>query len=140
MKLWTQTIFGLPEEMEKGTRWFRRFVKKAQAMSPHIRFKRIKYGFYRIFWVGDGESAYIYECSKDMPQFGYDIEEKNFQLDNKKYFEEYEDNAELIQKIKNFKEGYWDSIDKLKTNIYMLKNNSEHRKEAQAAYKQFVVK
>lgn len=126
--------------IEKGTRWFRRFVKEAQAMSPHIKFKRIKYGFYRIFWVGDGESAYIGECCKYMPQFGYEIEEKNFQLESKKYFEEYEDNAELIQKIKNFREGYWDSIDRFKTNVYLLKNNSEHRKEAQAAYREFKVK
>lgn len=127
-------------EEKLGTRWFQRFVREAKAMSPHVRFKRIKFGFYRIFWVGDGASAYIGECSKFMPEIGYDIEEKNFQLESKSYFEEYEDNAELIQKIKNFREGYWYSIDKLKTNIYMLKNNAEHRKEAQAAYKQFVVK
>lgn len=126
--------------MEKGTRWFQRFVREAEAMSPHIRFKRIKYGFYRIYWVGDGVSAYVSECSKDMPQFGYEIEEKNFQLESQRYFEEYEDNADLIQKIKNFKEGYYDSIDKLRTNVYMLKNNAEHRKEAQEAYNQFIVK
>ena len=123
-----------------GTRWFNRFKTEAEKMSPHIRFRRIKFGFYRIFWVGDGESAYIGECSKDMPQFGYDIEEKNFQLDSKKYFEEYEDNAELVQKLKNFKEGYWDSLDRLKTSVYMFKNNTDHRKEAQAAYRQFTIK
>ena len=123
-----------------GTRWFNRFKTEAEKMSPHIRFRRIKFGFYRIFWVGDGEAAYIGECSKDMPQFGYDIEEKNFQLDSKKYFEEYEDNAELVQKLKNFKEGYWDSLDRLKTSVYMFKNNTDHRKEAQAAYRQFTIK
>lgn len=124
----------------KGTRWFARFKREAEAMSPHIRFKRIKYGFYRIYWVGDGAAAYITECSENMEQFGHEIEEKNFQLDSKKYFEEYEDNAELIQKIKNFKEGYWDSVDKLKTNVYLFKNNSSHRKAQQAAYKEFVIK
>lgn len=126
--------------IEKGSIWFRRFRTEAEKMSKHIRFKRIKFGFYRIFWVGDGINAYLMECSKDMPQFGYDIEEKNFQLESKSYYEEYEDNAELIQKIKNFKEGYWDSIDRLKTNIYLFKNNKEHRKEQQAAYKEFKVK
>ena len=125
---------------EKVTRWFRRFVKEAEAMSPHVRFKRIKFGFYRIFWVGDGDSAYIGECSKDMPEIGYNIEEKNHQLESKKYFEEYEDNAELIQKIKNFREGYWDNIDRLKTKVYMLKNNQEFRTEAQKAYSEFIVK
>ena len=130
------------EEMvkDKGTRWFQRFVREAERMSPHIRFKRIKFGFYRIYWIGDGASAYIGECSKDMPQFGYDIEEKNFQLESKSYYEEMEDNAELIQKIKNFREGYWDSINRLRTGVYMLKNNDEYRKEAQTAYSQFIVK
>lgn len=113
---------------------------EACAMSPHIKFRRIKFGFFRIFWVGDGVSAYIGEASKDMPEVGYEIEEKNFQMESKKYFEEYEDHAELIQKIKNYREGYWDSLDRLKTNIYLLKNNAEHRKEAQEAYKQFIVK
>lgn len=125
---------------EQGSRWFQRLKKEVSAMSPHIRFRRIKYGFYRVFWVGDGVSAYIGECSKHMPEIGYDIEEKNFQLESKKFFEEFEENAELIQKIKNFREGYWDSRDRLLTNIYLLKNNSEHRKEAQAAYAQMYVK
>lgn len=123
-----------------GTRWFQRFVREAQAMSPHIRFRRIKFGFYRIFWVGDGHNAYIGECSKDMPEIGYEIEEKNFQMEDKKYFEEYEDHAELIQKIKNFREGYWDNTDRIKTKVYMLKNNAEFRKEAQKAYSELVVK
>lgn len=109
-------------------------------MSTHIRFKRIKYGFYRIFWVGDGHNAYIGECSKDMPEIGYEIEEKNFQMEDKKYFEEYEENAELIQKIKNFREGYWDNLDRIRTSVYMLKNNAEYRRDAQKAYAEFKVK
>lgn len=133
---------GLLDKMiiDKGTRWFQRFKKEAEAMSPHIRFKRIKFGFYRIYWIGDGVSAYLTECSKDMTEVGYDIEEKNYQLESKNYYEEMEDNAELIQKIKNFKEGYWDSIDRLKTNVYMMKNNKDHRKEQQAAYQQMKIK
>lgn len=127
-------------EKQIGTMWFKRFRREAEKLSKHIKFKRIKFGFYRLFWVGDGVSAYLYECNKDMPQFGYDIEEKNFQLESKKYFEEYEDHAELIQKIKNYREGYWDSRDKLLTNVYLLKNNSEHRKEAQMAYQEMKVK
>lgn len=127
-------------QKEQGTIWFRRFKREAERMSPHIRFKRIKFGFYRIFWVGDGVSAYLMECSKDMPEVGYDIEEKNYQLESKTYYEEYEDNAELIQKIKNFREGYWESKDRLETNIYLMKNNTDHRKEQQSAYQEFVVK
>lgn len=136
-------ILGLQEQQEisEGTYWFRRFVKEAQAMSKHIRFKRIKYGFYRIFWVsGGGHPAYIGECYKEMPEIGYEIEEKNYQLEDKKYFEEYEDNADLIRKLKNFVEGYWDNMDRLKTKVYMMKNNAEFRSEAQKAYAEMVVK
>ena len=130
----------MEKKKEIGTRWFNRLKKEIESVSPHIKFKRIKFGFFRVYWVGDGVSAYIGECSKDMPEKGYDIEEKNFQMEDKKYFEEYEDHAELIQKIKNFKEGYWDSRDRLLTSIFLMKNNKEHRKEAQAAYQTAVVK
>jgi 4-alpha-glucanotransferase len=125
---------------DTGTIWFRRFVKEAQAMSSHIRFKRIKYGFYRIYWVGGGESAYIGECYKEMPEHGYDIEDLNQDLDSKKYFEEFEDNAELIRKVKNFVEGYRESIKTLRTRIYMLKNDKEFRNKAVEGYKTRVVK
>lgn len=122
------------------SRWYRRLKSEIENISPHIRFKDIRYGFARIFWIGDGESAYIGEAHKNMSEVGYDIEEKNFQLESKKYFEEFEDNFNLINQIKNFREGFWDSLDRLRTNIYLLKNNSEHRKEAQAAFKQMIVK
>lgn len=125
---------------EIGSIWFKRFKREAEGLSSHIRFKLIKYGFFRIFWIGDGVSAYLGECSKDMSEIGYEMEEKNFQLESKKYFEELEDNAEYIQKIKNFKEGYRDSITRLRTKIYMLKNNQEFRKEAQDAYRTIIVK
>ena len=75
-----------------------------------------------------------------MPEIGYEVEEKNYQLESKTYFEEYEDNAELIRKIKNFVEGYWDNMERLKTKIYMLKNNKEFRENAEKAYAQSVVK
>lgn len=75
-----------------------------------------------------------------MPEIGYEIEEKNYQLESKQFFEEYEDNAEYIRKIKNFVEGYWDNIERLKTKVYMLKNNQEFRQEAEKAYSTAVIK
>lgn len=125
---------------DNGTYWFRRFVRDARKLSPHLKFRRIKYGFYRIYWVGGAHPAYIGECYKEMPEIGYEVEEKNYQLESKSYFEEYEDNAELIRKIKNFVEGYWDSITKLRTKIYLMKNNQEFRTNAEKAYAQSVVK
>lgn len=125
---------------ENGSRWFRRFTIEASKLSPHIKFKRIKFGFYRIYWVDGGEPAYIGECYKEMGEVGYEVEEKNYQLESKKYYEEYEDNPELIRKIKNFVEGYRDSIHRLKTKVWMMKNNDEFRKTAVNGYKQMKVK
>ena len=122
------------------SKYFKRFKKDCKKISPHIKFKRIKFGFWRLYWLNGGEPAYLTECMESMPYKGYDIEEKNVQMISQKYYEEFEDNAELIQKIKNYREGYWDSLDKIKTHVYLLKNSKEHRKEATNAYKTRVVK
>jgi len=120
----------------EGTRWFRRLYKDVMRMSPHFRFKRIKLGFYRIYW----KQAYIHEVYKDMPEKGYDIEEYDPRFESQSYFEEYEDNAELTRKIKNYVEGYWDSLDRIRTRTYLIKNSKEFNEEATGAYQQMVVK
>lgn len=122
--------------MLEGSLWFRRFCKEASKISSHIRIKRIKYGFYRIFW----DRAYLMECYKEMPQFGHDIYEKDIRFESKKYFEKYEDRAELTRKIKNYIEGYWDSIDRLRTRAWMVRNDKGFFEQADRAYRQFVVK
>lgn len=119
-----------------GNIWFRRFVNECKKISPLIRFKRIKFGFYRIYWKG----AYIGECYDNMPPEGYDKLEDDVRFMNQSYYEEYEDSAKLTRQIKNFVEGYYDSIDKIKTNIYQLKHSHEHREAARKAYAQFYVK
>jgi hypothetical protein len=123
-----------------GSYWFKRFVNDAKKISSGIEFKRIKHGFYRIYWKGSGPSAYIGECYSEMPEVGYNIEEKDQYLESHKYYEEYEDRAELTRKIKNFVEGYWESLDRLRTNVYLLKNNKEHRENSIKRYSTFVVK
>ena len=120
----------------EGTRWFRRLYKDVMRMSPHFRFKRIKLGFYRIYW----KQAYIHEVYKDMPEKGYDIEEYDPRFEGQSYFEEYEDDAELTRKIKNYVEGYWDSLDRIRTRTYLIKNSKEFNEEATGAYQQMVVK
>jgi len=54
-----------------------------------------------------GEPAYLYEVFDSMPYIGYDIEYKNFKIEDRQYVESKEDNAELVRKVKNFVEGYW---------------------------------
>ena len=119
-----------------GNIWFKRFKSECERMSPHIRFKRIKYGFYRIYWRG----AYIGECYDTMPPKGYDKLEDDVRYLDQSYYQEYEDSAKLTRKIKNFVEGYYDLIKQFKTRIYMLKNDLEFRQNAQKAYQQFYVK
>ena len=75
-----------------------------------------------------------------MPQMGYDCIDKDFNFITKKYVEEYEDRAEMIRKTKNFVEGYWDSLDRIKTRVYMMRNNSEFNKMATERYKTVVIK
>lgn len=122
-----------------GSYWFKRFQKDAKKISPYIKFKRIKYGYYRIYWAGSGENAYLGECSKEMPEKGYDIEEKDIRLESKEYYEEFEDQIELTNKIKNFVEGYWDSIDSLATRVYKLKHDKEFYKTATEGFRQMRV-
>lgn len=120
----------------KGTYWFKRFVRECKRMSPHIRFVPIKMGFYRIYW----RDAYVHECYSEMPYKGYDIEEEDPRLMSKHYYEEYEDQVELTRKIKNFVEGYADSMKKMKRRVWLLKNDPEHYKQSKRAYQQMVVK
>jgi len=121
----------------EGSRWFRRLVNDIHKIDPYLRLKRAKFGFYRVYW----KQAYIHEIYKEMPLIGYDFEDqdpRNFE--SQKYYEEYEDVNERTRKIKNFKEGYWDSLDRIKTRVYMMRHDKEFNKEATQAYQQVVIK
>jgi len=120
----------------EGSLWFRRLLKDCKRISPHIRIKRIKYGFFRIYW----KDAYLHEIYKEMPQFGHDIYENDMRLESKKLYEEYEDRAELTRKIKNYVEGYWDSLDRIRTRAWMMRSNKEFNKTATDGYRHMVVK
>lgn len=121
----------------EGSLWFRRLIKDCQKISNRIWFKRIKYGFYRIYW----DQAYIYEVYKEMPQNGHDIYENDIRFaESKEYYEKYQDRAELTRKLKNYVEGYYEALDAIRTNAYMMKISSEHNKLATQAYAQHVIK
>ena len=114
-----------------GSFWFKRFMREARKLSPYLRFKRIKYGFFRIYY----KQAYIHEVFQEMPIIGHDIEEIDQRFENQKYYEEFEDNAQLTRKIKNYIEGYYDSIQTLRRRIYMIRNNKEFFETASRAYR-----
>ena len=122
--------------MKEGSIWFQRFYNDCKKIEPQIRFVRVKYGFYRIYF----KQAYIHEVYKEMPEVGYDLDDLDPRFENKSYYEEFEDNGEITRKIKNYVEGYWDSLDRIKTRIYMFRHNQEFYKNSTEAYKQVVVK
>lgn len=120
-----------------GSIWFKRLVEDCKKISPQIKFKKIKFGFYRVYWG----RTYMHEVYEEMPQFGYDKLEDDVRFDeSQKYFEEYEDSAKLTRMLKNYVEGYWDSLDTIKTRVFMFKNDDEFSRTAQRQYEQFIVK
>ena len=130
----------LQDNMLDGTQWFKRLVRECKKLSSHLRFVRVKHGFYRIYWYGGGEPAYVHEVYKWMPYKGYDLDDRDPRFESKKYYEEYEDAAELTLNIKNFVEGYVDSLHTLKKRVRMFKNDKEFHKTAVDAYKNVRVK
>lgn len=122
--------------MKKGSLWFRRLVDDCKRISPHIRIKEIGHGFFRVYF----QRAYIHEIYKEMPQLGYDCIDKDFNFIAKKYVEDREDQAELTRRVKNFVEGYWDSLDTIKTRVYMMKHSKEFNENATKMYSQVIIK
>jgi len=122
--------------MKQGGYWFNRLRDECQSMSPYIRFVRVKLGFYRIYY----KSAYIHEVYKEMPEVGYDMDDLDPRFENQKYYEEFEDRAELTRKIKNYVEGYWDSFNRIQRRLYMMLHDKEFNTNATKAYQQHYVK
>lgn len=116
--------------------WFKRFKKEVKRISPHLRMKRLKLGFYRIYW----QNAYLHEVYEEMGCNGYDIEDYDPRLESQSYFEELEDHYEMVRKLKNYKEGYYDARDRIRKRVYMMRNNQEFNERARNAYNHHYVK
>lgn len=128
--------WGKPTREGEGSFWFRRFVEKIKKLDPSIRFKRIKLGFYRMYW----RQAYLHECYKEMPVKGYDMISYDPRFENQSYYEKYEDNADLTRRIKNFVEGYWDSMRTVILRAYQMRNDREFNERATKAYRQIKIR
>ena len=118
------------------TQAFKRLERELPSLSKHLRLKKIKLGFYRIFF----KEAHIHEVYEEMPMLGYDLEVYDPRFESQQYFEEFEDNAELIRKVKNYVEGYYDAIQTIRTRVYLMKNDNEFYNTATNAYKNLTVK
>jgi len=120
----------------EGSLWFRRLLKDCKKISSHIRVKRIKNGFFRIYY----KQAYIHEIYKEAPMIGYTMDSLDPRFESKKFWESKEDRADLTRQVKNYIEGYWDSLDRIRTRMYMFRNNYEFYKTAVDGYKTLVIK
>ncbi len=122
--------------MTTGSKWFKRLVKDCKKISSHIRIKRIKHGFYRVYW----KQAYIGELFKEMPMKGYDHTDNDKGFEERKYWESKEDGAEMTRNIKNFVEGYWDSLDRIRTRVYNMRHSKEAYETAVKGYSRLNIK
>lgn len=119
-----------------ASKWFRRLVRETKQISPHIRFKQIKHGFYRIYY----RQAYIGECYSFMPEVGHDIWEKGLGFEDYSFYQQHHDAADSTLKMKNFVEGYWEMIDRIKTRLFIFKHNKEAYDRARQGYSQMRIK
>ena len=121
--------------INEGSCWFKRLYKECKQISPHIRFKRIRMGFYRIYF----KQAYVHEVYKEMPLKGYDFIDDDPRFESQKYAEEYEQDGELQRKVKNYVEGYYDSMKAIKVRVNSFMNDPEAYKTMRQAYKQIKI-
>lgn len=123
-------------EFDEGSVWFRRLQKDLQKISKHIKVRRIRHGFFRIYW----KEAYVHEVYKEMPYRGYTTYTESPYKESLKLMQEYEQDGEMQRKIKNFVEGYSEAIKAIKIRVHQFKNNDEHYQIAKDMYKQVVIK
>lgn len=120
----------------EGSYWFRRLIRELYANSKYFRVRRIRHGFFRIYW----KDAYVHEVYKEMPMRGYVWYTESPYKDSLKLVLEYEQDGEIQRKVKNFVEGYQEASKAIKLRTYQFKNNDEHYKLAKDMYKQVVIK
>lgn len=129
-KVSTRTSAG-----EGGSYWFRRLVKDLRKISKHFKVRRIRMGFYRIYW----KDAYVHEVYKEMPANGYEWYTESPYKDSLKLMLEYEQDGEIQRKVKNYVEGYYEAIKAIRLRTYQFKNNDEHYRTAKDMYKHVVI-
>ncbi len=101
--------------------WFLRICQDLKKMDSQIRIVRLKLGFWRVYWKGN----YLGELFEEMSCQYHDTESYDPRLESQKYYEEYEDHIKLVRTLKNFTEGYYDSLAKFRRRIYQLRHNPE---------------
>jgi hypothetical protein len=131
----TQGADELVRTKEEGSIWFRRLVKDLRKISKHFKIRKIRCGFYRIYW----KDAYIHEVYKEMPYKGYVWYTDSPYKDSLRLVQAWEQDGEIQRKVKNFVEGYVEASKAIKLRVYQFKNNPEHYRIAKDMYKHVVI-
>jgi hypothetical protein len=121
---------------EEGSIWFRRLMKDLRKMSKHIKVRRIRHGFFRIYF----KEAYVHEVYKELPYKGYVWYTESPYKDSLKLSLAWEQDGEIQRKVKNYVEGYSEALKAIKLRVYQFKNNEEHYRLAKDMYKHVVIK
>jgi hypothetical protein len=116
--------------------WFNRLERDIAEVSPQLRLIPAGHGLWRVYY----NSCYVHEINENLTANGYDIEEYNERLESRGYYEEYEDQIEVIRTVKNYAEGYWDALEHVKHRLYLLRNNDEFYEQSRKAYETAVIK
>lgn len=120
----------------EGSPWFRRLMKELHQSSKYFRVRRIRNGFFRIYW----KDAYVHEVYKEMPKRGYSWYTDSPYKDSLKLMQQWELDGDIQRKVKNFVEGYDEASKAIKLRVYQFKNNDEHYRIAKDMYKHAVIK
>lgn len=121
---------------DEGSVWFRRLMRDLTRTSKHFKVRRIRHGFFRIYW----QEAYVHEVYKEMPRRGYVWYTDSPYKESLKLMQEYEQDGEIQRKVKNFVEGYDEASRAIKLRVYQFKNDDEHYRVAKDMYKHVVIK
>ena len=124
------------ERYIQGSYWFKRLMEDIKSIDPYLRVVRAKMGFYRIYW----KQSYVHEIYSECPMIGYDFEIEDPSLESQKYYDELEDCKENTRKLKKYKEGYFDSLDHIKTRVWMLRHDKEFNENAAKRWQEAVVR
>lgn len=118
------------------SRWFLRLERDVKKINPRIRTKRIRNGFYRFFY----DTGYLGEVYENLNEMGHHLYDTDAFAEDRKYLEEKLEDGEIQRKIKNFEEGYWEALDKIRTRYFMSRSNPEAHRLIMQGYRQLRVR
>ena len=61
-------------------------------------------------------------------------------LEDYSFYQDHHDSAESTLRMKNFVEGYWETLDRLRTKVFMFRHDKEFYEKARQGYSQMRIK